>query len=132
MKKLERLSSSKYQIRYSEEFKKHVCNEYLSGQLNKNELARKHSIGGKGYRITLWLRKFGFEDSPVNNGSIYLDNDLKQETKEEKNSIELQKKVKELEKELEDKRLQAEMYSKMIEIAEAELGISIRKKSNTK
>ena len=48
------------------------------------------------------------------------------------NEKDLQTKIKRLERELEDAQLRAEAYSKMIDIAERELKISIRKKSNTK
>ncbi|MCA0383172.1 MAG: hypothetical protein LCH58_13475 [Bacteroidetes bacterium] len=43
-----------------------------------------------------------------------------------------QQQIELLKKELEDARLQAEGYRRMIEIAEQELKISIRKKPNTK
>ena len=45
---------------------------------------------------------------------------------------ELQKKIKELEKKLLDEQLRSEAYSRMIEKAEQEFKISIRKKTNTK
>lgn len=40
--------------------------------------------------------------------------------------------IKQLKKELEETQLKAEAYKKIIEIAEQELKINIRKKSNTK
>jgi transposase len=46
--------------------------------------------------------------------------------------LELQKRIKELEKQLETAQLKAEGYELMIEIAEKELKIPIRKKSDTK
>ncbi len=42
------------------------------------------------------------------------------------------KRIKELERQLEDEKIRAEGYSKMIDIAEDQLKISIRKKSTTK
>ena len=129
MKKSVQLSSSKYQIRYTEEFKRHICNEYLTGQYSKSELARKHSIGGGGYRITLWLRSFKYGDVHPAYNSTYMDNDLKEKAaKEKKTTTELESEIKRLKKELEDKHLQTEMYSQMIDIAEKEFGIDIRKK----
>ena len=44
----------------------------------------------------------------------------------------LQKRIKELERQLENAQLKAEGYELMIEIAEKELKIPIRKKSDTK
>ncbi|OYZ29813.1 MAG: hypothetical protein B7Y24_14455 [Sphingobacteriales bacterium 16-39-50] len=40
--------------------------------------------------------------------------------------------IKQLERQLEDEQLRSEAYNKMIDIAERELNIPIRKKSNTK
>ena len=48
------------------------------------------------------------------------------------NKEELIKRLKELERRLEDEQLRAEGYSKMIDIAEDQLKITIRKKSDTK
>jgi len=45
---------------------------------------------------------------------------------------ELQKRIKELERQLEDEKLRSEAYARMIEKAEKELKISIRKKTGTK
>jgi hypothetical protein len=47
-------------------------------------------------------------------------------------SKDLQKRIKELERQLENAKLKAEGYELMIEIAEKELKIPIRKKSGTK
>ena len=44
----------------------------------------------------------------------------------------LNKRIKELERDLEDAKLKAEGYSRMIDIAERELKIKIRKKPSTK
>lgn len=43
-----------------------------------------------------------------------------------------QQRIKELERQLEDEQLRSEMYKRMIEIAERDLNIPIRKKSDTK
>ena len=45
---------------------------------------------------------------------------------------ELEKKVLELQRQLEDEKLRSEAYARIIEKAEQELKISIRKKINTK
>jgi hypothetical protein len=45
---------------------------------------------------------------------------------------ELQKKIKQLEQQLLDSQLKEEAYRRMIDIAEKELKVSIRKKPNTK
>jgi hypothetical protein len=45
---------------------------------------------------------------------------------------ELEARIKQLERQLEDSQLKEEAYRRMIDIAEKELKISIRKKPNTK
>ena len=103
---------------FSETFKRQVIQEVLSGQLSKEEARRRYNIKGKT-AILNWIRKL---DIP--NPIIMSDHPL--------NEKELLAKIKRLEQELEDAKLKAEGYSKMIDIAERELKISIRKKSNTK
>ncbi len=44
---------------------------------------------------------------------------------------ELKKKVQQLEKQLHNERIRSEFYKTMIDVAERELGINIRKKSDT-
>ncbi|MEO7531110.1 MAG: hypothetical protein ABIS69_06855, partial [Sediminibacterium sp.] len=44
--------------RYSESFKRQLVREYESGLLNKRQLQKKYSIGGKS-RLLEWCRKYG-------------------------------------------------------------------------
>jgi hypothetical protein len=70
------------------------------------------------------------------NGLVYIDLQtpaaLTKQTKKDKELSQEQHQLKLLQKELEDARLLAEGYRRIIEIAEQELNIPIRKKSNTK
>jgi transposase len=120
-------------VRYfSEAFKRQVCEEYVRGTATKMDIQRKYNIKFKSALIT-WLRNFGFEEKPKLR-TIQLDNTPQQlmavppkETQEQ-----LARRVKELEKQLEEAQLRAMAYSTMIDIAEKELKIDIRKKSDTK
>lgn len=104
--------------KYTNEFKRQVIGEVLSGFLSKEQARKKYQIKGKS-SVLNWIRKF---DIP---NPIYMSDQAPSEK-------DLQAKIKRLERELEDAQLKAEGYSKMIEIAERELKISIRKKYNTK
>lgn len=106
------------QQKFTETFKRQVISEVLSGQLTKEQARRRYQIKGKSLVLN-WIRKF---DLPT---PIYM-------SEQSLNEKDLQSKIKRLERELEDAQLKAEAYSKMIDIAERELKISIRKKSNTK
>ena len=118
--------SSKWQSKYSEEFKRFVCNDYLTGSMTKKEVELKHNLGNG--RLTYWLRERGFDGLKTRIVSLPDMKLVKINTAEK----DTQKSITELEKELQEAKLLAEAYRKMIEIAEKEFKISIVKKSNTK
>jgi len=100
---------------YSFEFKMLVIEEVLSGEISKEAASRKYGIKGHS-TISKWIRKFGHNTMPM---SLPEKADLKE-------------RIKELEKLLEYERLKRVAYEEMIKIAERELKISIRKKSDSK
>ena len=53
------------------------------------------------------------------------------ESHDKQDPEQLKKKVRQLEKQLQNERIRSEFYQTMIDVAERELGISIRKKSDT-
>jgi transposase-like protein len=111
---------------FQEAFKLQVIEEVLSGQLTKEQARRKYNIKGSS-AILNWIRSFGVANCktvPAYFAAMKAQQNLTQE--------ELLKRVRELERALEDAQLRVEGYSRMIDIAERELKISIRKKSNTK
>jgi len=94
--------------------------------MTKKQVELRHNLGNG--RLTYWLRERGFDNlksrivslpamKSVTNNSIRKDS---------------QKSITELENELQEAKLLAEAYRKMIEIAEKEFKIDIVKKSNTK
>ena len=126
MERYSRISSSKWQSIYSEEFKRFVCNDYLTGSLTRREVEVKHGIGNS--RLTYWLREMGYDHLKSRIVSLP---DMKS-VNTNSNGKDSQKSITELEKELQEAKLLAEAYRKMIEIAEKEFKINIVKKSNTK
>lgn len=126
MERYKKLYSSKWQNQYTEEFKRHVINDYLTGDLTPRQVERKYNLGN--YRLVFWLKEFGYEvkkTSFVAFPTMATSKDNLEQNQDEKS-------VQELKKQLEDAQLLAESYKRMIEIAEQELKINIRKKSNTK
>lgn len=117
-----------------------IIKEYLTGHYTKVELWKKYTGQDEEHgQILRWMRTLGyisnensnerkkkFLPSPIQPAEIL--------TTENNNQgpLELQKRIKELEKQLETAQLKAEGYELMIEIAEKELKIPIRKKSGTK
>jgi transposase-like protein len=125
MERYSKQYSSKWQSQYSEEFKRHVCNDFLTGSLHRRAVERKYEIGNS--RLNYWLKELGYSNfsSPVIVPSYIMPKPIKS-TKAKS------AKIQQLEKELEDAKLLAEAYLRMINLAEKELKINIRKKSSTK
>jgi hypothetical protein len=115
---------SKWQNQYTKEFKRHVCDDFLTGTLCRAEVERKYKLGNS--RLTTWLKEFGYEikrPEPL----FLTPMEKPSNTDQEQNASTAQ-----LKKELEDARLLAEAYKRIIDKAERELKINIRKKSSTK
>jgi len=123
MEKYSKKYASKWQSQYSEEFKRHVCNEFLTGTETKRAVEHKFKLGNS--RLDCWLKELGYNYT-TRIVPLY------SMPKPAKSNSEKDETVEKLKKELEDAQLLAETYRRMIEVAEQELKISIRKKSNTK
>jgi transposase-like protein len=120
MDTIEENSTKSAIFRYSKEFKNRICQEYLNGKESKRFLEKKYKLGNS--RLLYWMQELGYIASKPIKVSMSKDQKLSEELSPE------QKRIKELEKELENARLQAEAYRLMIEVAERELQIKIRKK----
>jgi transposase-like protein len=104
---------------YSEAFKKQVVREYESGVLNKDQLKRKYGIPGKS-SVLQWCRKYGTFD-------------YSKRLVMGRSSKDLQKKrIKELEKKLQQAELKLKAYEKVIEITNRELDRDVLKKIGAK
>ena len=117
---------------YPDEFKFKVAREYMETETSQEHLMKKFDISGKGC-ITNWVRKFGLMPEPAekrkNGYRPYTMKKGKEKTAEERA---LEKKVKELEKQLEHEKLRSEALDTMIRIAEDKFKIAIRKKFGTR
>ena len=106
---------------YSESLKREVVFQVQSGQLTQSEANRKYGISGHS-SILNWIRKFEESDPLIHSLMDYSKSDKK----------DLIKRIKELERKLEDEQIRSFGYSKMIDIAEERLKVPIRKKPDTK
>lgn len=123
-------------FRYTEEFKRAVIEEYFAGGINLADLHKKHDIKMHD-GIQRWMRQLGYQRDGKKIRSLSLSKPLslasKKTNKPEPSSTEaLQRRIKDLERSLEDEQLRSEAYRRMIDIAEKELNIPIRKKPDTK
>lgn len=114
---------------FTDEFKFQVIQEYLTTDITYEELKKKHSIKGNSC-IPNWKRKFG--TSQITEEQIKLQRTMSKEVDKTPQERKLEAMVKELEKALEQERLRTLALNTMINIAERDLKISIRKKSGTK
>lgn len=109
---------------YSDGFKWKVINEVLSGRFSK-EAARKYYGIRSNSAILEWMRKFSGDD---NYRAARVWNKPKTTMKKPEDNSKLEKEIKELKNQLKQERLRADIWEKMVDVAEEELGISIRKK----
>lgn len=108
---------------YSTSFKLGVVRRVATGELTKEQARREYGIASNSV-ILEWMRKFGYCSDPHTQP-------LMAKTTDKMDPDELKKKVLQLEKQLQNERIRSELYQTMIDVAERELGISIRKKSDT-
>lgn len=106
---------------YSESLKREVVRSVKLGLLSKAEARKKYDIRGHT-AVLKWIRNFEKSDPSFHKTMDYNKSDKKA----------LIKRIKELERQLEDEQIRSFGYSKMIDIAEEQLKISIRKKPDTK
>jgi len=115
--------TKKPQPTYSDSFKLGVVMRVANGQISKEQARVTYNIGGNS-SILEWMRKFGYCSDPDSQEPMA-------ETHDKPDPQQLKKKVRQLEKQLKNERIRSEFYQTMIDVAERELGISIRKKSDT-
>ena len=124
---------------YSDELKHQICKEHVELGTGLNALKRKYSLSCHSL-IHFWLREYGYIKSDLIKVKkvhyIGVENYLSlpehnENADDDKSTVELAT-ISQLKKELEEAKLLAEAFKRMIEIAETELKIPIRKKYNTK
>lgn len=119
--------------KFSEGFKRKICEEYLTSNSSKSDLQLKYGLGGKS-AISNWLKAFGHEDIKVR----YLDTPIpvalppKKKSDQPEKELTPEQRIKQLERQLEDEKLRSLAYKRMLEIAEQELKVPIKKKPFTK
>lgn len=119
----------------SREERESMIKEYLTGQYTKVELWKKYTGQDNEHgKILDWMRKFGYisDNRKLSSAKAPYPTPLTVNQSNADDPITLQRRIKELEKQLENAQLKAEGFDLMIEIAEKELKIPIRKKSGTK
>ena len=117
--------TGKYRVRYSDDFKHQICLKYLSGHYTKEGLQAEYGIKGKS-RLLSWLRELGY----ISETGIQFMSPPK--IAKPAASENVSEHIRRLEEALIDAQLQAAIYHKMIEVAERDFQIKIRKNLDTK
>lgn len=111
-----------------------IIEEYLTGDMSKKDIWYKytgyeHEHGG----LLNWMRKLGYVEKPKYYSNFELQNSITLNTSQNDSSKEeLQNEILKLKRQLEEAQIKAEGYDLMIDIAEKQFNIPIRKKPSTK
>lgn len=118
---------------FTETLKRQVIEYYLSNYVTKTEVWEKF-IGKdeERGRILRWMRQLGYAEEKIKRRPYLKVMNKDQKNSGSKDTVSDRQLVEELRGQLEEEKLKAIAYSKMIDIAEKEFNISIRKKLNTK
>jgi transposase-like protein len=121
---------------YSIDLRHQICKEHITEGVKLADLVRKYQLSSHSL-IHEWLRRLGYLPCinrrtqiayiGVENLSV-----LKNNLNKNKTATKEEQQIAQLKKELGEAKLLAEGYRRIIEIAEEELKIPIRKKHNTK
>lgn len=136
---LESKRDTSIRIKYfTEEEKRFIIDDYYASGKTKREIWFKYT----GYTeehggLLKWMRELNYriEDSRKKCSIATHTIPMKgknSKTEDNFETLQLKKRVEELEKQLKDAEMKAIAYSTMVDIAEKEFNITIRKKSNTK
>jgi transposase len=123
---------------FSDSERHSIIQEYLNSESTKDVIWRKYTGKTDHGHLLRWMRELGYSDKgsyvskkqtfavmakhkPTQTGN---DNDFEM--------LQLKKRIAELEKQVKDAEMKAIAFSTMVDIAEEEFKIPIRKKFNTK
>jgi transposase-like protein len=114
---------------YTDDFKLKVVQDYLMTDATVSEIQEKYGIKSRSC-IPDWVRKFGL-NKPTRR-EIEFQNVMKEQSGKTLREQELELEIRQLKKELEKERLRTLALNTMIDIAERDLKIKVRKNSGAK
>jgi len=122
---------------YPEAFRRIVIEDYLRSGLSKMSIQQKYGVRFKSAIVT-WMRELGYSDTHRKVSILEASNQLELAKKytspqsDPNDAKALAQRIKELERQLEDEKLRTEMLNMIIDIAEKDFKLPIRKKPDTK
>jgi len=122
--------------RFSEEEKRVIIEDYLQSGMTKREIWKKYTGRSADHgSILYWMYKYGYHCTPPQKSVTFVPQKSsmnKQDSLPDFAYLQMQKRITELEKQLQASEMKSIAYQTMIELAEREFNISIKKKFNTK
>ena len=115
--------------RYNDAEKLQIIEEYMNSGEAMETFQVKYGMGH--CTLSRWMTKFGLSNTSQKQ-FIEMKKVVQQSPDKTLRERTLEAKVAQLEKELKEEKLKSMAYSTMIDVAEEELGIDIRKKSGAK
>lgn len=114
---------------FTDELKLQIVQEWLNTDVSQKELKQKYGIVGNDH-FYQWMCKFGL--SKPRERTIQIQDRMSKETLRTDREKLLELKIRQLEKDLEFEKLRTHALDKLIDIAERDLNIAIRKKAGTR
>ena len=127
--------------KYFSDAEKHIIiQEMLETDCTKREIWEKYTGHEEEHgQLLRWMRKLGYDYSLPTRRPNFVSNPTQMKKKKSKEelpnsfeNLQLKKRIEELEKQLNDAEMKAIAFSTMVDIAEKEFNIPIKKKYNTK
>jgi len=112
--------------KFPDELQYQIVQEYLTTEITYDELKKKYNFGGND-NIRLWMIKFGISKQEVE--QIKQDRVMTSESSKSPKELELEHKIRLLEDELNKEKLKTAALTTLIDIAERDLKIDIKKKA---
>jgi transposase-like protein len=106
-----------------------IAVEYLTTEISQSELKKKYGFSSTN-NIYRWISKFGL--SSPNEEEMKLKKVIKKQRPQTTKELKLESEIAILKKELEQERLKSLALSTLIDVAERDLNISIRKKGGAR
>lgn len=125
---------------FSDDEKHIIIQEMLEARCTKRDIWEKYTGQEEEHgQLLRWMRKLGYDDSIPTRRPNFVSNPIQMKKKNSTEgpttsfeNLQLKKRIEELEKQLKDAEMKAIAFSTMVDIAEKEFNVPIRKKYNTK
>jgi transposase-like protein len=125
---------------FSDEEKHHIIQDLISSKCTKQEIWEKYTREQEEHgQLLRWMRQLGYDTGIKTRRPNFVSNKIQMKKKKTTDNptdsfenLQLKKRIEDLEKQLKDAEMKAIAFSTMVDIAEREFNIPIKKKYNTK